>query len=75
MFHFHSFKKIILSFYVLGIKDYFLDFNDVTKFIYSEYALALNDVIKKYPSLDKSNKFINLKSFIKSILKNDIKKF
>ena len=75
LFHFHSFKKVILSFYVLGIKDYFLDFNDVTKFIYSEYALALNDVIKKYPSLDKSNKFINLKSFIKSILKNDIKKF
>lgn len=75
LFHFHSFKKIILSFYVMGIKDYFLSFNDIIKLIYSEYVSALNNVSKKYPGLDNSNSFINLKSSIKSILKNDIKKF
>tara|TARA_Y100000591_G_C21781385_1_gene671281 strand:+ start:277 stop:1191 length:915 start_codon:yes stop_codon:yes gene_type:complete len=75
LFHFHSFKKIIFSFYALGIKDYFLHFNDVIEFIYSEYVYALNKVSKKYPNLDNSNNIINLKNFIKSILKNDIKKF
>ena len=57
----------------MGIKDYFLSFNDIIKLIYSEYVSALNNVSKKYPGLDNSNSFINLKSSIKSILKNDIK--
>ncbi len=75
LFHFHSFKKLMFSFYAMGIKDYYIKFDDVIKLIYGRYASAMKDIVEKYPDLKKTNNFLHFKSFIKSIIKNDIKKF
>ncbi len=73
LFHFHSFKKLLFSFYAMGIKDYFVSFNDIVNFVYKEYVFALNQVLNKYPELKENNLF-HFKTFIKSLIKNDIKK-
>jgi len=74
LFHFHSFKKIFLYYYKLGIKDYNVKYDQIINFIYTKYAKNLNNNINKYSELNKISSSINLPSLLISFLKNDIKR-